>query len=318
MYEEILKASTRIAGRIHTTPVQTSAAADAWAGKQLFFKCENFQKTGSFKARGALNAVLKAKDENPKLKGVVTHSSGNHGQALAWAARQAQLQCTVVVPEGSPLVKCNAIQSYGAELIYCAPNPQARYFITEKIVAEFAFLFVPSSDHHDVIAGQGTIATEFLSQVPDLDAILVPISGGGMTSGIAVAAKNIRPETKVFAVEPEGKDLQASLMAEQRLWKGEPKFLDTIADGIRLQQVDHLTFPLLCKYAESTVFSASDEEMVSAMKFIWQQMKIVVEVSSSAGLAAAVSSRMKEVMPELKKIGVILCGGNVDIDKLPW
>ncbi|XP_046578907.1 serine racemase-like isoform X2 [Haliotis rubra] len=298
---DILRAHQRIAGSIHKTPVFTSSTADSITGRKLFFKAENLQKTGSFKARGALNSILSLKENKPSFSGVVTHSSGNHGQAVAWAAGVAGVPSAVVVPEYAPAVKKAAIEGYGAELVTCGSQPSDRETVCQKVIAEKGYEFVSPYDHYDVIAGQGTIAVELLEQVPELDAIFVPISGGGMSSGIAIAAKAIKPEIK-----------------GERLWPNPPQYLDTIADGIRLQQAGKNTFPILCQLAEKEVFTQTNEEMKEGMKFVFQKMKLVIEAASGAAVAAAFSQRLRNMDDNLRNIGVILCGGNTDIEKLPW
>ncbi|XP_046379215.2 probable serine racemase [Haliotis rufescens] len=315
---DILRAHQRIAKCIHKTPVFTSSTANSITGRKLFFKAENLQKTGSFKARGALNSILSLKETKPSFTGVVTHSSGNHGQAVAWAAGVAGVPCAVVVPEYAPEVKKAAIRGYGAELATCGSQPSNRETVCQKVMAEKGYEFVSPYDHYDVIAGQGTIAVELLEQVPELDAILVPISGGGMSSGIAIAAKAIKPEIKVFLVEPEGKMMEKCLKTGERLWPNPPQYLDTIADGIRLQQAGNNTFPILCQLAEKEVFTQTNEDMKEGMKFVFQRMKLVIEAASGAAVAAAFSQRLRDMDDNLRHIGVILCGGNTDIEKLPW
>jgi len=314
--EDIKTALGRISGLVHKTDILTSSTLDKMSGKQLYFKTEMFQKTGSFKARGALNAIKCALEGAETVPGIVTHSSGNHGQAVAWAANQMGLPCTVVVPEDTPSVKCEAIKGYQAELVFCESSPTARKETCDRIAGETGRVIIHPYDNYDVIAGQGTIGLELLTQVPDLDAILVPISGGGMTSGICLAAAGMRPQCKVIAVEPRGKDLWRNLEARQRLWSNPPQFLDTIAEGIKTQQVGQLTFPLLCEHVSSVV-TVTDKEMSSAMKLVAERMKIVIEAASGAAVAAALSDQIKQ-MEGVKKIGVILCGGNVDMDRLPW
>ncbi|XP_060064725.1 probable serine racemase isoform X3 [Ylistrum balloti] len=301
---DIYRAHERILPYIHKTPVFTNSTFDKLIGRNAFFKAENLQKTGSFKARGALNAV--------------THSTGNHGQALAWAASTVGLKCAVVVPRDTPQVKKDAITNYGAELVLCEPTPQSRQETCDRVAKEQGLEFIPPFDHHDVIAGQGTIAMELLKQAPDLDAILVPVSGGGLSSGIAIAAKAIKPGIKIFLVEAEGKMCEKSLRAGERLWPNPPRFLNTIADGIRMQHLGHLTWPILLELAEKDVFSLSDEDMIKGMKFTFQRMKLVIEAASGAAVAAAMSDKLAAMDKEMKNIGVILCGGNVDIEKLPW
>jgi len=313
---EIKAAAKRISGHVHRTPVMQSSYLDSISNnKQLFFKCENLQKTGSFKARGALNALKTMLETGKKINLVVTHSSGNHGQAVAWASQQLDLPCTVVVPEGTPQVKCDAIQGYGAALVFCTPTPTGRKETADKIATENDGTIVHPYDNYDVIAGQGTIGLELLEEVPDLDIILVPISGGGMTSGIALAAKSLNPACQVVAVEPKGKELAKSLQEKERLWENPPQFLNTIAEGIMTQQVGHLTFPILCELVQKVV-TVTDKQMADGCKLVAQRMKLVVEAASGAALAAALSEEVGK-MPG-RKVGVILCGGNLDMDKLPW
>lgn len=302
----------------HKTPVLTCSQADKRSSRKLFFKCENHQKTGSFKARGALNAVLRAKEKSTNCPGFVTHSSGNHGQALAWASQVAGLPCYVVVPEMAPEVKKRAIRGYGAQLVECGSQPQDRYDACDKLQNDKNLEFIPPYDHFDVIAGQGTISVEFLDQVPNLDAILVPISGGGLSSGIAIAAKAIKPDIKVFLVTPKGKRMEECLRSGKRPWQGPPQYLDTIADGIRLQQTGYITTPILTELAEKDVFEMEEEDIVQGMKFAFERMKVVIEAAAGASVAAAFSDKLRAMDPKMVNIGVILCGGNVDINHLPW
>jgi len=315
--EEVRAAATRVSGSLHRTEVITCSTLDFMSGYKLFFKTEMWQKTGSFKARGALNAIKSCLERGSNPPMIVTHSSGNHGQAVAWAAKHCQLPCTVVVPEGTPVVKCEAIEGYGARLVKCHPTPTGRKEMADKIAKETGGKIVHPYDDYDVIAGQGTIGLELIKQVEDLDVVLVPISGGGMTSGIAVAVKSIKPDCKVIAVEPEGKDLWRSLESKERLWPNPPQFLNTIAEGIMTQQVGQVTFPLLCDLVDG-VITVNDKEMAEGCRLAAERMKVMVEAASGAALAAALSDKMKDFAPEGKKIGVILCGGNVDMKKLPW
>ena len=315
---DIRNAHGRIKDLIHRTPVITSKTVDSLVGKNVYFKCENFQKTGSFKVRGALNGILSKLETSSTIKGCVTHSSGNHGQALAWAAKHSDIECVVVIPKGTPEVKIQAIKAYNGRVEICEPSPKARVDTCERISRDESKVIVPPYDDYDVISGQGTIALEFLEQVPQLDAILVPSSGGGMISGIAIYAKSIKPSIRVFAVVPEGKNLEESLVANQRLWGSESKFLNTKADAIRLQQCGDLTFPIMCELVEKDVFIQSDEKMIEATKFAFERLKIVVELASGASIGAALSEKMKTNYPNLKHIGVVVCGGNIDINHLPW
>ncbi|XP_065834976.1 uncharacterized protein [Oscarella lobularis] len=317
----IQDAYARLSSFLHLTPVLTSTTVDEKIGRKVFFKAESFQKTGAFKIRGALNAVLSLKSSNPNLKGVATHSTGNHGQALAAAAKLTKIPCSVVVPENTSLVKIDAIKGYGANVVFCKTTQQSRNETCERVAMETNSVIVPPYDHKDVIAGQGTISLEFLNQVPDLDALIVSVSGGGLISGIACAAKSLKPEIKVFAAEPEGKELEKSLRAGKRMWPNPPRSIETIADGMRTQQLGQLTWPIVRDLVEKIVFTVNDEEIAAAMKFIFERLKVVVEPSGAVPLAAAFSPRFKDVLHEnesLRKIGIVLCGGNVDLDCLPW
>ncbi|RUS74099.1 hypothetical protein EGW08_018130 [Elysia chlorotica] len=317
-FNDVVKALQKISQFIHKTPVLTCTQADKRSGRNLFFKCEFQQKTGSFKARGALNAVLRAKERLANCPGFVTHSSGNHGQAMAWASQVAGAPCYVVVPQMAPEVKKSAIRGYGARLVECGAQPQDRYDACDKLQKEKNLEFIPPYDHFDVIAGQGTISLEFLDQVPSLDAILVPISGGGLSSGIAIAAKAIKPDIKVYLVTPRGKKMEECLRSGKRPWHGPPQYLDTIADGIRLQQTGLITTPILTELAEKEVFEVDEEDIVDGMKFAFERMKVVIEAAAGASVAAAFSDRLRAMDPTMTNIGVILCGGNVDINHLPW
>ncbi|KAL5016103.1 hypothetical protein ScPMuIL_005692 [Solemya velum] len=317
-FKDILAAHQRISRFIHKTPIFTSHTCNAQTGRSVFFKSENLQRTGSFKLRGALNAVLTLKEKDESLKGVITHSTGNHGQAVAFAASLSDLPCIVVVPDDTPTVKMDAIRSYGADLVQCEPTPTSRKSTCDRLAVERGLSFIPPYDDYTVIAGQGTIALEFLEAVPDLDAILVPTSGGGMVAGIAIAAKAIKPGIKIFAVEPHGKMLGGCLQAGGRLWPNPPQFLDTIADAIRTQQIGHLTWPIIMQHVEKEVFTATSEDIIVGMRFAFERMKLVVEAASGTVIWAAMSDKMRCMDPGMKNIGVVLSGGNVDIDKLPW
>jgi len=306
---DVAAAAARTQPWLHCTPVFSSASLDAMAGLQLFFKAENMQKTGSFKARGATNAVFSLIEEEGRdaISGIVTHSSGNHGQATAYAAKCAGLPCCVVVPRDTPQGKCDAIRGYGAELLLCEPSPTARKETAAEVESSRGYRLVHPYDEPRVLAGQGTIAWELHQQVPDLDAILVPISGGGMTAGIAVATAGIRPQCKVYAVEPAGKELGPCLKAKQRLWPDPPAFLNTIADSIRTQQTGHVTFPLLCEHVQADVLTVTDADMVEGMRLAHERLKLVVEAASGAAVYAGVHLAKAR---GLRKVGVVLCGGN--------
>ncbi|GFN86853.1 serine racemase, partial [Plakobranchus ocellatus] len=262
--------------------------------------------------------VLKAKEASKCDAGFVTHSSGNHGQALAWASQVAGAPCYVVIPSKAPEVKKNAIRRYGAQLVECGHLAQDRYTTCDKLAREKNLECIPSSDHFDVIAGQGTICLEFLEQVPHLDAILIPASGGGMASGIAIAAKAIKPDIRIFIVTPKGKRLEECLRTGIRPWEGPQQYLDTIADGIRLQQTGYITTPILIELAEKEVFEMEEQEIIDGMKFAFERMKVVIEGAAGAAMAAALSDKLRAMDAKMTNIGVILCGGNLDIEHLPW
>uniref|UniRef100_A0A914URH6 Serine racemase n=1 Tax=Plectus sambesii TaxID=2011161 RepID=A0A914URH6_9BILA len=317
--KEISLAYDRIRKFVHRTPVLQSACLDQLSGKQLFLKAENLQKTGSFKARGALNAILLLKEKyGEKTPGVITQSSGNHGQALAFAARTLNVPCTVVVPSNAPKCKRDAIAAYGAKLVECAPTMTARLETCEKLAADENLVVIDPHNDYEIMAGQGSVAMELLEQVPDLDAILVPVGGGGLVSGIATWVKHVKPECKVFCVEPQGKELERCLHAGERLWADPPKLLNTVADGIRVERVGDRCFQFVVANCEKTVLSVTNEEIIDAMKLTWSRTKQTIESTSATGIAAVLASRNKATLAQCHHIGVILCGGNVDLDCLPW
>lgn len=322
-YLDVVTAYQRINPILTKTPVHASSTVDKLVGKSVYFKCENLQKTGSFKVRGALNAVLakmSRADNVKKYEGCITHSSGNHGIALAWACKYENIPCTIVIPHNTPQVKIDAIQSYNATIAFCEPNPISRMDVCKQISSQQNRLIVNPFDDYDVIAGQGTVAYEFLEQVPQLDAILVTVSGGGLISGISLYAKKRKPSIRIFAVEPEGKNLAKCLQENNRNPDNkQPAYLNTIAESIRTEQCGQLTFPIMSNYIQpDDVFTVTDEEMIDATKFIFKRMKLVVELAAGAAVAAAMSNKMKTKYPNVKNLGVILCGGNIDVEKLPW
>ncbi len=304
----IREAAVRIAGVVHRTPVMTCATLDQLAGRRLFFKCENLQKVGAFKYRGATNAVLKLTDAQA-ARGVVTHSSGNHAQALALAARVRGIPAYIVMPRTAPLVKKNAVEGYGGIVTLCEPTLEARESAAAALVAQTGGTLIPPFDHADVIAGQGTAALELLEDIPDLDAIIAPVGGGGLLSGCAIAAAGIR----VFGAEPLGADDAArSKAAGQLLPQTGP---NTIADGL-LTSLGHLTWPIVRDRVER-IFTVSDDQIRAAMRLVWERMKLIVEPSGAVGLAVALSEEFRS-LPHLGKVGIILSGGNVSLDKLDW
>lgn len=308
--QDIQQAAERIKPYAHRTPVLTNEGLNQRVGAQVYLKCENFQKVGAFKFRGACNAVYSLSDE-AAARGVCTHSSGNHAQALALAARMRGIPAYIVMPNNAPSVKKNAVAAYGGQITFCEPTLEARESTLERIRLETGANVVHPYNDERVIAGQGTAALELLSDVPDLDVIVTPVGGGGLLSGTAIAAKGIKPGIRVIAGEPEmADDAYRSLQAGQLLPSMNPK---TIADGL-LTSLGSITFPIVRERVEQIV-TVSEAGIVAAMKFIWERAKIVIEPSSA--VAVGVLWEKKIDLSGLK-VGIILSGGNVDLDKLPW
>jgi threonine dehydratase len=310
--EDVQAAAERIAPHAHRTPVATCAVLDARAGRELFFKCEHLQKAGAFKFRGACNSV-NVLDEKTAARGVATHSSGNHAQALALAARLRGIDAHVVVPRGAPRTKLEATRGYGARVVECAPTLEAREATLAEVVRETGAVVVHPYDHPAVIAGQGTTALELLDEVPDLDAIVAPVGGGGLVSGTCVAAHGLRPSLRVFAAEPAGADDAARSLAAGRLIpQTDPR---TVADGL-LTSLGELTWPILRDEVER-VLTVSEDEIVHAMRLLWERAKLPVEPSAAVALAAVLADEFR-ALPGIPRVGIILSGGNVDLDHLPW
>jgi threonine dehydratase len=311
-YEDVLAAAARIRGLAHQTPVMTCGALDALAGRKIFLKCENLQKVGAFKFRGASHAVSRLGDEEAR-RGVVTHSSGNHAQALALAARLRGIPAWIVMPTDAPGVKRRAVEGYGATVVPCAPTLAARESTAAEVVSRTGATLIPPYNHPDIIAGQGTAALELLEEVPGLDVVIAPVGGGGLMSGTCVATRGRSPQTRLFGAEPAGADDAArSLAAGQLLPQTGPK---TIADGLRTGLGD-LTWPILRDHLEGIV-TVSEEEIIAATRLLWERAKLVVEPSGAVPLAALLGSR-RGVFGEAKRVGVIVSGGNLDLDQLPW
>jgi threonine dehydratase len=306
----IRAAHDRIRPHIHRTPVLTSERLDAASGASLFFKCENFQKVGAFKARGATNAVFALDDETAR-RGVATHSSGNHAAALSRAAKLRGIAAYIVMPSNSPKVKVRAVDGYGGRIVFCEPNQRAREEACARVIAETGATLIHPFENEDVMAGQGTIAIELLEDVPDLDFLLCPVGGGGVLCGTAVAAKTLRPTIRVIATEPAGADDAAQSFHQHRLVYQEQK--NTIADGLRTN-LGAVNFALIQRYVDDIV-AVPDEAIVAAMRTIWETMKIVVEPSGAVPYGAVLE---KLIDLRAKRIGLILTGGNVDLDALPW
>jgi len=308
----VLDAASRIAGLVHRTPVMTCATLDRLAGRALFLKCENLQKVGAFKFRGACNAVGKLAPEQAAL-GVATHSSGNHAQALALAAKLRGIPAHIVMPSNAPPVKRRAVEGYGGHVIECVPTLAAREETAAAVVAATGATLIPPYDHPDVIAGQGTAALELLEQVADLEAVVAPVGGGGLVAGLCIAAKGVRPSVRVFAAEPAGADDAARSKASGVLIpQTAPR---TIADGL-LTSLGTLTWPILRDLVERVVL-VSEEEIQSAMRLVWERAKLLIEPSAAVAVAAVLSEEFRE-LPGLSRVGVVLSGGNVDLDRLPW
>lgn len=308
--ESIRTAHQTIRPYIHRTPVLTNSWLNDACGASLFFKCENFQKIGAFKARGATNAVFSLDDEAAR-RGVATHSSGNHGAAVARAAKLRGVPAHIVMPSNSAKVKIRAVQAYGAEVVFCEPTEQSREFECAEVINKTGATMIHSFENEHVIAGQGTAAMELLEDVPDLDVIMCPVGGGGLLSGTAIAAKSMRPEIKVIAAEPQNADDAAQSFHAGRRLVTEKKF--TIADGLRTN-IGEPNFPIIQRYVDDIV-TVSEEAIVSAVRTIWETMKIVIEASSAVPYAAIAESKIDVVG---KRIGIILTGGNIDLDALPW
>lgn len=308
-FEAVRKASERIRPYVHRTPVLTCTALDRMAGAHLFFKCENFQKTGAFKIRGAGNAVLSMTDREIE-PGVATHSSGNHGAALTHAASWRGRKAFVVMPENSNPVKKRAASAYGAELVFCRPTLESREATLNEVVEKTGACFVPSYNDHRVIAGQGTAALELMESIRALDSVIVPVGGGGLLSGTAIAVKGMSESTSVYAGEPENaSDAYQSLREGHIVPVSSP---DTIADGLRTS-LGSLTFPIIRDHVKN-IFLVSEADILETMKLVWQRMKIIIEPSSAVPLAAVLLN------PETfrkQRVGIILSGGNVQLSDPP-
>lgn len=309
-FSDIKRAHQRISKYITETPVLTSRLIDEIAGCNLFFKCENFQKVGAFKMRGAANAVFSYRPED-RVNGFACHSSGNHGQAVAKAAQLAGVKAYVVMPKNSTKVKIDAVKGYDAEVVLCEPTDESRAATCDKIAKEKGARLIHPFDDYNVIAGQATAAKELIEQSPDLDAIITPVGGGGLAAGTALVINYLMPNMKFYVAEPEEVDdvyqsIKAGKIIPNSSW-------NTIADGLRTT-VGKKNFAILKKHV-SQAFTVTEQEMIEAMKLIWERMKIVVEPSCAVPLAAILKNR--EVF-EGKNVGVLLTGGNVDLTKLPF
>ena len=299
----IRSAATRIAPLVHRTPVLSCLALDAEAGAALHFKCENFQKIGAFKARGASNAVFALPDADAR-HGVVTHSSGNHGAAVAYAARARGIPAWIVMPENAPRVKQENVRRFGATIRFCAPTVAAREEACAEVRRQSGAMLVHPFDNVDVIAGQATAALELLDAVPDLDIVIAPVGGGGLLSGTGIAVRSLRPSMRVYGAEPANADDAARSFRSGRVEPLPPAV--TIADGLRTT---------LSARTLAAIGTASEEAIVRAMRMTWERMKIVIEPSAAVPLACLLE-RSLDVSGA--RVGIILSGGNVDLDRLPW
>ena len=307
---DVQAAAARIEPYIHHTPIMRCSAIDEIVGASVHFKCENLQKVGAFKFRGACNTVLSLSEKEIE-NGIATHSSGNHGAAVALAARLRGTTAVVVMPSNTSAVKQAAVAHYGARIVHCEPNDESRRRTLEAIIAEEGRTLVHPFDDVRVIAGQGTAALEFLEQVPDLDIIMTPVGGGGLLSGTATVVAALSPKTRVIGAEPAGADdTYRSFRAGHIIPVGVP---DTIADGLRTT-VGELTFPIIARHV-SDIVRVSEEAIVEAMRLTWQRTKLIVEASAAVPLAALLEGT---VDVRDARVGIIISGGNVDLDALPW
>src|SRR5438067_10906491 len=308
--DSVRAAHERIRQHIKRTPILTSSRLNEASGASLFFKCENFQKIGAFKARGATNAVFSLDDAIAK-HGVATHSSGNHGAAVARAAKLRGIPAHIIMPSNSAKVKVRTVESYNAHIVFCEPTEESRESTCAEVIKKTGATLIHSFENEDVIAGQGTAAAELLEDIPDLDIVMCPVGGGGLLSGTAVAAKSMRPRIKVIAVEPANADDAAQSFRVGRRIVTEKKF--TIADGLRTN-IGEPNFAIIQRCVDDVV-TVSEEAIVVAMRTIWETMKIIIEPSAAVPYAAIMENNIDV---RGKRAGIILTGGNVDQDGLPW
>ena len=310
--DDIRAAAGRIKGVGHRTPILTSQTLDEMAGRKLFFKCENFQKVGAFKLRGGWNAVSMLSDEEA-AKGVCTHSSGNHAQAVAFSAMKRGIASYIVMPNNVPDVKQDAVKGYGANIILCEPTLEARETTLDEIRKKTGAQVVHPFNNPNVIAGQGTAALEMIEDLGTLDAMIAPIGGGGLMSGTCITTRSLLPETKLFGAEPAGADdAYRSLKEGKIIPQTNP---NTICDGL-LTSLGEYTWNILKDHLEA-IYTVTDDEVINAMRLIWERMKIIIEPSSATAVAVALKSEFK-ALEGLEKVGIILTGGNVELSKLPF
>ena len=301
----IKEAAARISGRIHRTPVLTSRSFNEATGKEVFFKCENLQRAGAFKIRGATNKILSLTNEE-KTRGVAAFSSGNHAQAVALASREAGIRAIIAMPDDAPQGKVAATRAYGAEIVFYDRLKQDREGVAIEIAEREGRVMVPPYDDYFILAGQGTCGLEFVEEVPDLDCLLAPCSGGGLFAGVSIAAKALNPRIRCFPVEPESADdTRQSFIKGERISIPPPP---TIADGLRVQSPGTLTFPVLQKTAED-VLTVSDDEIIETIRFFLFRMKLLVEPSGAAAAAAVMTGKLPR---DTRRVGVVISGGNID------
>lgn len=309
-FTDIEKAYEVIKPFAHRTPIMHSSAVDKRSSAQLFFKCENFQKVGAFKFRGGCNTVMTLNDENAN-RGVATHSSGNHAQAIALAAKLRGINAHIVMPDNSPQVKIDAVKNYGAEITFCEPTLEARESTLDAVVQKTGATFIHPYNDARVISGQGTSAYEFLTDYPDLDMILTPVGGGGLLSGTSIAAKSMKPSIKVIGAEPE---LADDAYRSFKSGSIQPVLrTDTIADGLRTS-LGELPFKIIQKNVDDIV-TVGEASIIEAMRFIWERMKMIIEPSCAVPIAAIFEGKIDVTN---QKVGIVITGGNVDLGNLPW
>jgi len=308
--DDIQEAVKRISVAANYTPILTSKLIDEFCGCKIFFKCENFQKVGAFKFRGAYNTIASLSNEDLQ-KGVVTHSSGNHAAALTLAAKLNKTTAYIVMPRTAPEIKKRAVQSYGAKITFCEPTPKSREETAQKIIDETGAYLVHPFNNYSIITGQATAAYELINDSDKLDYILTPVGGGGLLSGTSLSTNYLSPHTKVIGCEPDGADDAFRSLRDGIIYPSEnPK---TICDGL-LTSLGEITFKIISKYVDE-IITVDDEKIIEAMRLVWERMKIIIEPSSAVPLAVVMNNKSKF---ENKSVGIILTGGNVDLNKLPF
>jgi threonine dehydratase len=308
MFERVLAAKERLKGYANVTPIMASETLNRMVGAEIYFKCENFQKIGAFKFRGAFNSISQL-SEQEKARGIITYSSGNHAQAVALVGQMLNIQTTIVMPDDAPVIKRAATEDYGADIVEYDPGEASREDIARELEANCGYTMIPPFDHREVIAGQGTAALEMFEELGNLDMLLVPCGGGGLLSGSAISAKSMSPDCRTIGIEPELADDATKSFHTKQLHR--VKNPPTIADGTRTPSLGKITFPLVLEYVDD-MKTVSEEAIIESVKFLFYRMKLVVEPSGALGLAALLS---RVVIPE-KRVGIILSGGNIDVSTM--